>query len=310
MLLEDLSFYMVDIITNLRTIDRKYSLRKAWIGNDLSTRERAQAIMQHMEYKPWVSDSKENFMVRLNTCIRPDFIEERNDQVQHLYGLALSGVSHFNNGYGKAEGLQIRLEFRAFFETVLSLILTQRSTTVSSSTSSIENSRGPYWGSSPLDSLMDSPLMQKHRKQQQKLQGNIVYHTEQPKGITRFRRRQEPSQEPTQPDHITFDLGPQPQQQQPREVNDSCYVEQPTGNTWLERHGITATYEPKPKKRRGAFGRLFRKFNMWLCSESVTEYRMRRGGLSAMDDARPRGDMSPRPGTEERYPERIVGSTR
>ncbi|KAK8039015.1 hypothetical protein PG993_007426 [Apiospora rasikravindrae] len=315
LLLDDLSFYMVDIITNLQHIDRRYSLRKAWLGNHLSPFERARVIMQHMDSKPWVSNTGDEFLARLETCLRSDFILEHEDELDHLYSSVLTEVPRINNGYANVEGLQRYLEFRTFFQTVLSLILArvgeearpsgvnndddnlihhrgpQRSMPGKSSMSSSNsnnNSRCPYWGKYPLGSIMDLPLMQKYRNEL-KFQPDTVQYAEEPMGdaqLQRYRGQQHPQQ---QLRHVRFDLEPPQQQlQQPRQedVNDCCYVEQPTGKTWLERHGITATYEPKPKKRRNPIRRMARKLNMWLCSESGGKYTIRRGGMSGRQDSK------------------------
>ncbi|KAK7948444.1 uncharacterized protein PG986_009330 [Apiospora aurea] len=324
-LLDDLSFYMVDIITKLRNVDLKYSLPKAWLGNHLSPFERAQVIMQHMDFKPWAADTEEEFIVRLISCLRPEFIPENKDEVNHHYRRVLTEVPRTNSDHTNVEGLRRCLKCRSFFQTVLALILvkedeeerpvtvdddddddgtylhhrvsrhsTPGNNSMSSSNSNIHG-RGPYWGESPLDSIMDLPLMQKYRDQL-RLQPDldIVHYPDEPmRGPQLQRRHRHPlPKQRQQPTRTGFDLGRREQQlQQHRQVvdNDACYVEQSTGGTWLERHGITAKYEPKPKpkKPRNPFKRLARKFNTWLCAESVTtEYAMRRGGRSEREDAR------------------------
>lgn len=340
LLRHNVSHYMVDIITNLRTVDRRYLLRRAWLGNDLSPRERAQLIMQHMEHKPWLAPTEEEFEICLTACIRPGFIMRHEALLNNLFALVSPGIHSFNREYRNAAYMKLCLEFRAYFETVLTLVLVEedevkerhfyvdnnhshsRNTQSSSSSSdaiaapavlmntSRSKNRNSCWESSPLESLMDLPAVQQLRGQQQS-QANTAPYSEQSTGMPRLERNRErqpqlvhrtdaprtqqqkpqqgnnrghqeqssdtsqlqyqrQSQQQQQQMCRTNDIIPQPQQgqqqQKPQKSNDCCYVEQSTGGTWLERHGITATKkpEPKPKRRRSALGRLAKKVNTWL----------------------------------------------
>ncbi|KAK8094327.1 hypothetical protein PG997_001012 [Apiospora hydei] len=269
-LLDNLSFYMVDIITKLRNVDRKYSLPKAWLGNNLSPFERAQVIMQHMDFKP------------------PEFITEHEDEVNYHYHRVLTEVPRINSDHTNVEGLRRCLELRSFFQTVLSLILikeeeeeeerpvsvnddddndddtyihhrtSRRSTPGNSSMSSSKsnsnsNSRGPYWGESPLDSIMDLPLMQKYRDQL-KLQPDpdIVQYPDEPMGGPQLRRhhRHPLPKQRQQPTRTGFDLEPREQQlQQHRQVadNDACYVEQSTGALGSNDTASPPSTSPSPR---------------------------------------------------------------
>lgn len=343
-LLDNLSHYMVDVITSLRTVDQQYSLQKAWLDNDLSPRERARVIMQYMEHRPWLAATEEEFEIRLESYVRPDFVVEHEAQVDHFFDLVSSWIPGINDGYRNYAYLELCLESRAFFETILTLVLvgedeeaeerhihvdynhirnTQSSASSSESaaaataavnnsnirrstpgSNSRSNSQTPYWGSSPLGSLMDTPVVQRLREQ---LQSNIARYPEQSVVLSLLERNDErqcqlvrrtdvskPLQQkrPQPSSHI----GPQKQQQ--LKINDCCYVEQSTGVTWLERHGITATYEPKPEKKRGVLRRMVKKINMWIISDSSGGYSSRWGGLEGRDDTN--GNMSP-PLSEDTY---------
>ncbi|KAK7920926.1 hypothetical protein PG985_008948 [Apiospora marii] len=374
---------MVDIITDLRYIDRRHSLPRAWLGNDLSPRERAQFIMQHMEHSPWLANTKEDFEIRLEAYVRPDFIKRHEALVDQFFELVSSGIPSINGDY---HNVKLHLEFRAFFETVLTIILVEgekvkeqhfyvdynhiHSLNTQSSSSSSDaisaavaamnnnreqrsapesnsksNHRTCHWQSSPLGSLMDSPAVQQVRGQQQ-FQAKPVRYSDKSTGMPRIEHSRErqrqlvcrtevprPQQQKPQQGNIlgnpqqssdtsqlqyrrqsqqqqtcqTNEIAPQrqqrhqqQQQQKPQEFNDCCYLEQSTGGTWLERHGITATYKPgpKPKRRRSVLKRLAKKVNMWLISDNPGEYSSRRGGLEGRDDAK--GNVSP-PRSEGAY---------
>ncbi|KAK7977754.1 hypothetical protein PG988_005244 [Apiospora saccharicola] len=130
----------------------------------------------------------------------------------------------------------------------------------------------------------DVPKPRQHMPQQGNNRGNPEQQKPQASNVSSYYSKQssDPSriqyQIPRQQRQLprrTDNIGPQQRQQ---EVNDCCYVEQATEGTWLERHGITATYEPKPKKRPNILRRLFKKINMWIISNNSGGYRSRRLG--------------------------------
>ncbi|KAK7977753.1 hypothetical protein PG988_005243 [Apiospora saccharicola] len=122
---KNISLYMVDMITDLRNVDRRYKLPKTWLGDGLSPRERAQFIMQHMEHRPWMADTQEESQTLIEAYIKPDFILDNQAQVLHFYELVSSDIPSIHGEYKNSANMELYLEARAFFETVLTLVLVE-----------------------------------------------------------------------------------------------------------------------------------------------------------------------------------------
>ncbi|KAK8862253.1 hypothetical protein PGQ11_008488 [Apiospora arundinis] len=339
-LLKVFTHQMVDQIQRLRRIDQRYQLEKPWLSGQWSIIERAQFIMQRMEHKPWRCGSEEDFMVRLESYIRHDFLMAHGANLRSLINFFVGQIPRINDGYEDATEFHRKLRFRAYTKAVLVLVFlrhghikakerpakvnTVKRKQVPSSTATIttghnNNDRSPMHipGSWPSNSRVKSKTVQKPQQQQQQadnacgrpVKARVIKrkpvstsmattttangsnndgnnNNNNNNNVKRYTLKDSPLESLMESEPVQQLRKQQKQQQQTEDAccyreQESAACDQPTGKTWLERHSIHTTFEPRTKKQPIGISRrrqVTNKVRKWFSSPSHSEFRMRRGG--------------------------------
>ncbi|KAK8107578.1 uncharacterized protein PG998_009591 [Apiospora kogelbergensis] len=341
-LVNDLTHHMVDQIQCLRTIDGKYQLKKPWLSNQMSIQERVEVILQHMEYKPWFSDTEEDFQLRLDSCVREDFLVTHKTKVRNLASIFVTNLPGINDEKSGAEEFHMILRFRAYTKAVLVSVLLSYSghhqahrkdekrpdnadtmvrnrdsasrkqpstprnhASASTGTTTTNQNNGNVRmcmpGSWPSGPPMGSESVQQSRQWQQ-----VDTVGSRPIRVNEIRRKPLPSSLGTNSNNrpsciqqsypLEALMDSQPVQQLREQIKQlehqadvtCCSREQedtvggqPTGKSWPEQHGVTATVELRNEKRAIGISRgqrVARKVSKWIFSPVNSQFRTRRGG--------------------------------